>query len=109
MLRASLWSEADSISPDVVKRALMTVPALGGRNEAILDRDIETGVKLEDLMAQVARHYLQRALSTKSWEWTPPVHPAERLRSVQAWVGTEYNMPMLGPPLRIVAMADRNE
>ncbi|HUZ95775.1 MAG TPA: sigma 54-interacting transcriptional regulator [Edaphobacter sp.] len=62
LLRASLWSEADSIGPDVVKRALMTVPVVGGRNEAILDRDIETGVKLEDLMAQVARHYLQRAL-----------------------------------------------
>ena len=40
----------------------MTVPVAGGRKEAILDRDIETGVKLEDLMAQVACHYLQRAL-----------------------------------------------
>lgn len=60
--RASLWAEGESIGPEVIKRALLAVPAGARRNDAILDRDIEVGVKLEDLMAQVARHYLQRAL-----------------------------------------------
>jgi len=60
--RASLWSEAETIGPEVIKRALLVMPAVGRGKDAILDRDIEVGVKLDDLMAQVARHYLERAL-----------------------------------------------
>ncbi len=61
--RASLWSEGENIGPEVVKRALLAVPTSGRHNDAILDRDIEHGVRLDDLMSEVARHYLQRALA----------------------------------------------
>jgi transcriptional regulator with PAS, ATPase and Fis domain len=60
--RASLWTEGESIGPEVIKRALLVVPVGERRKDAILDRDIEVGVNLEDLMSEVARHYLQRAL-----------------------------------------------
>ena len=60
--RATLWGEGESIGPEVIKRALLVVRAGGRRSDAILNRDIEVGVNLKHLMAEVARHYLQRAL-----------------------------------------------
>ncbi len=58
--RAALWSESETITAEDVREALLDVPA--NRRADILDRPLGTGLKLPELMAEVARHYLQRAL-----------------------------------------------
>lgn len=60
LLRASIWSSSDRITGEDVTVALaVTVPPKG---ETILGRPLEPGISLPDLMAEVARHYLERAL-----------------------------------------------
>jgi len=61
--RAAVWSDDETISPDATSDALLLSPrALDGEHE-ILNRPLESGVELEALMGQVARHYIERALA----------------------------------------------
>lgn len=61
LLRASIWAAGDRITGEDVRAALaVTVPAKG---ETVLGLPLEKGISLPDLIAEVARHYLERAMA----------------------------------------------
>lgn len=61
LLRASIWASGDKITADDVSASLaVTMPP---RSESVLGRSLESGISLPDLIAAVARHYLERAMA----------------------------------------------
>lgn len=60
--RASVWSDDDVIGAEAMRDAILVTPRKAGSGAEVLGRPIEGGVPLEELMAEVARHYLKRAL-----------------------------------------------
>lgn len=62
LTRAAVWSSGATIGPQDIGEALLDLPASSGGGEGILNRPIENGVDLPDLMQEVARHYLRKAL-----------------------------------------------
>lgn len=59
--RAAVWSDKQEISEDDIRDALLPVAA-NPASDAILNRPLEHGIDLPELMGEVARHYLERAL-----------------------------------------------
>ena len=60
--RAAVWSDDENIGLEAIKDAILLSPkALPGADN-ILSRPIESSIELEELMAQVARHYIELAL-----------------------------------------------
>jgi len=62
LVRASLWATGSTIGKREVERAL-DVAAPGGA-EGILGRPLGDGLNVQEVMDEVARHYLLRALET---------------------------------------------
>jgi transcriptional regulator with PAS, ATPase and Fis domain len=60
--RAAVWSDDDTISQEAIKEAILVTPKGDNNNDSILNRPLDSGLKLEEIMANVARHYLRRAL-----------------------------------------------
>jgi len=60
ILRASVWSEGETITSDEIKEALLPIRTPSGSD--ILGRPLDTELKLPELINTVARHYLGRAL-----------------------------------------------
>ena len=58
--RLAIWTPGPEVVADDVREALL--PPIGARAGGILDRPMDNGLSLPDLLAQVARHYLERAL-----------------------------------------------
>ena len=58
--RRRLWSSGATITARDISEALLDLPASTGDDEGVLNRPIENGV---DLMQELARHYLRKALS----------------------------------------------
>lgn len=60
LLRASIWATGDKIAgEDVAASLAVTVPVKG---ETVLGRPLEQPISLPDVMSDVARHYLERAM-----------------------------------------------
>ena len=59
--RAALWSEGATVTEDDLHEALLLVPA--SKEEPVLGRPLTGGFNLEELLGEVARHYLERALA----------------------------------------------
>lgn len=62
LTRACIWSDQDIISDDDIRDALLIRPVMIDGNEYILNRNIENGIDLQALLAEVAEHYLSRVL-----------------------------------------------
>ena len=61
LLRASIWAPGGEISAQDVTEALaVSIPP---KSDAVLGRQLGDGFLLPDLMGDVARHYLERAMS----------------------------------------------
>jgi len=61
--RASVWSDDETISAEAMRDAiLMAQPAKRGQ-DGVLGQPIEEGVQLDEVLARVARHYIERALA----------------------------------------------
>jgi transcriptional regulator with PAS, ATPase and Fis domain len=61
LLRASIWASGDQItSHDVAESLAVTVVP---KVETILGRSLEQGISLPDIIADVARHYLERGMA----------------------------------------------
>jgi DNA-binding NtrC family response regulator len=58
--RAAIWSEAQEISAEDVREAL--IPEIVGTQTDILDRPLGEGLNLPQLLEGVAQHYLTRAI-----------------------------------------------
>jgi transcriptional regulator with PAS, ATPase and Fis domain len=61
--RASAWSDEESISAETMRDAILVARPTAQAREDVLGLPIETGVMLEDVLARVARHYIERALA----------------------------------------------
>lgn len=59
VIRAALWTRGELIDADTTRRSLFTYE---GQHEGCLDHSLGNGFKLDDLLAQVERRYLKRAM-----------------------------------------------
>jgi transcriptional regulator with PAS, ATPase and Fis domain len=59
--RAVIWTDGKTIDAETMRNSILIQPKSLQEGRDILDRPIEKGVPLEELMAEVARHYLSRA------------------------------------------------
>ena len=62
--RAAIWTDGSTIPAEDVHDALL--PAARDHASTVLDRTLGNGFSLPDLLAEVARHYLTRALDEAS-------------------------------------------
>lgn len=60
--RAAVWSDEETIGLEAIKDAILMSPRGSASADGVLNRPVEPGVELESLLAQVARHYIERAL-----------------------------------------------
>ncbi len=60
--RAAVWSDDDAIGQEAIKDAIMAAPQTLKASDGILNRSMDSGIELQEVMAEVARHYLERAL-----------------------------------------------
>ena len=60
--RAAVWSDEETIGADAMRDAILVAPSGGESNNDVLNHPLESGVKLEEIMAAVARHYIELAL-----------------------------------------------
>ena len=60
LMRAAIWSTGQTISLEDIKEAI--IPISLSREDSLLDRRIQEGVNLAELMGELAKHYLRRAL-----------------------------------------------
>ena len=58
--RLAMWTPGPEVVAEDVREALL--PPIGAREGRILDRPMDNAFSLPDLLAEVARHYLERAL-----------------------------------------------
>jgi transcriptional regulator with PAS, ATPase and Fis domain len=59
--RAAVWTTGDTIQADDIREALFPVDLQ--TSEHVLNRSIAEGFAIQDVMAEVARHYLERAMN----------------------------------------------
>lgn len=60
LLRASLWSSEDVIAADDIKQALFDRPQ---NNTSLLDRDISQGIDIQNIISDLVKHYIPKALA----------------------------------------------
>jgi DNA-binding NtrC family response regulator len=60
--RAAVWSDDEVIGLEAIRDAIQLSPRTAHGTDNILSRPVESGIELELLMAQVARHYIERTL-----------------------------------------------
>ncbi len=60
--RAAVWSDDETIGVEAIKDAILLSPKALAGSDGILGQALEPGVALEEMMAKVARHYIERAL-----------------------------------------------
>jgi transcriptional regulator with GAF, ATPase, and Fis domain len=61
LLRAALWAEGATIGVDDIREALLASPQ--ARDTDLLARPLGDGFRLQDLLDDISRHYLKRALA----------------------------------------------
>lgn len=59
LLRASLWATGNKITAKDIQQALFTMPE---SEPGILGRDVSQGIDVEEIISEVAQHYIPRAL-----------------------------------------------
>lgn len=62
LTRAVVWSAGSVMTEEDIRDALLDTPSSVPEGESILNRPIQEGFDLQELMATVAKHYLERAL-----------------------------------------------
>ncbi len=60
LMRAAIWSTGSTISLEDIKEAM--IPIAFSRTDDLLDKPIQDGVNLQELMGKLAKHYLKKAL-----------------------------------------------
>lgn len=59
LLRAAIWSSSAMIEPADIQRSLL---AIRRKDEGLLDRALGKGFDLQELLDEISRHYIDRAL-----------------------------------------------
>ena len=60
--RAAVWSDEEAIGADAMRDAILVAPSTVKTDDSVLHQSVDSGIKLEEIMASVARHYMERAL-----------------------------------------------
>lgn len=60
--RAAVWNVEALIKEDAIKDAILDVGLMGKGREGVLNRTLGDGFDLQEVLAEVARHYLKRAM-----------------------------------------------
>lgn len=60
LIRAAIWTPEDTLKAEDIRDALLPTGEL--EKASVLDRPLGNGLDLQEILATVARHYLQRAL-----------------------------------------------
>ena len=60
--RAAIWTDGPTIGPEDARRALLGSGAAPA--ETVLHRSLDSGLELRDILGDVARHYILRALES---------------------------------------------
>lgn len=63
LTRLAVWSSGDTITEQEVRESLLAGPANVRGARQVLDQPLSGGFDLQDTMATVARHYLERAMA----------------------------------------------
>lgn len=63
LTRAVVWSEGATIGKQDILDALFEVPSQSGGGDGVLHRPMDTGFSIQSVIAEVARHYLTRAIT----------------------------------------------
>ena len=66
MTRAAVWSINKELGEEDIRDALFPVPKDNMEKDHIINRSIEEGINLPEIMKKVAVHYLERGLSEKN-------------------------------------------
>jgi transcriptional regulator with PAS, ATPase and Fis domain len=61
--RAIIWTSEETIQTDDMRGALLPVSMGQAKLETVLNRQLGNGLRLRELIADVATHYLKRALA----------------------------------------------
>lgn len=61
--RAAIWSDGDVIDDEVIKNSLLNVGTINSNENNILDRPIDQNFDLGNILNEVERHYIERALA----------------------------------------------
>lgn len=59
---ATVWTSGETIGVESVEESILQPEDRASTHESVLGRPVEDGVKLQELIDEVARHYLRRAL-----------------------------------------------
>ena len=60
--RAAIWSEEKRLSDKDIRKELLPVIHKKQTQDRILNRELGNGLEVESVLAEVAKHYLSRAL-----------------------------------------------
>ncbi len=63
LLRATVWTDGDFITEDMMRAAIMEPTTTATRGSSILERELGGGFSLDKVIGGVARHYLERAMA----------------------------------------------
>jgi transcriptional regulator with PAS, ATPase and Fis domain len=63
LTRASIWSVSEKITAEDIQESLFSVRTTQQSDGSILNRSLGNGFSLPEVMAEVARHYLKRAVA----------------------------------------------
>jgi len=61
--RAAVWNDEVVIDEDAMKNSLLNLTHKNANQETILNKNIEQGIDIQDVMGEVARHYIRRAIA----------------------------------------------
>lgn len=90
LLRAAMWATGDSISKAAIESALFQIPE---PQSGILGRNMDKSFNIQDVMGEVAQHYIRRALDDAQGNKT---QAAEKLglgsyQTLKGWMD-KYNV-----------------
>ncbi len=61
--RAAVWNDGDVIDEDTISKSIFHLSSLNKNNEGVLNRDLTQPIDIQDIIGDVAKHYINRALS----------------------------------------------
>lgn len=62
LTRAMVWAEAESVTAQDMKDAIMEAPSSAAKTDDIMQLDVNEGVDLQELITRLAQHYISDAL-----------------------------------------------
>ena len=62
--RAAIWNDEDVIGEETISNSILNLTSNNSSKDTILDRTIDQGIELQDILNEVGKHYIKRALDS---------------------------------------------